>query len=237
MPLTTQIKDHFESFISLVYPRLCLSCQRPLMKNEELMCMLCKYDLPETNYHLDPENPVAKHFWGRIPIAHAAALYVFTGGSRVQELMHAFKYNNRPEVGIMLGKYYGMQLKDATPFSDTDVIVPVPLHPKKQHKRGYNQSAKFATGLAQGMHTQAANYAMTRISFTETQTRKNRQERWENVKKVFQVAQPLAIKDKNVLLVDDVVTTGSTLEACAQKIREAGARQISIATIACASTL
>lgn len=199
------------------------------------MCLLCKYDLPETNYHLDPENPVFRHFWGRVRMEHGAALYLFTSGSRVQHLLHALKYKNRPEVGVMLGHYYGTLLSQTAPFSQVDVIVPVPLHKKKEHLRGYNQSAKFATGLSATMQAKASNNALQRIAFTGTQTKKSRLERWENVKRVFEVQYPLAIKGKKVLLVDDVVTTGSTLEACAHQLLTTGAASVCVATIACAS--
>ncbi len=224
-----------DDLLSLVYPRLCLACRRPLLRNERLLCMLCRFELPETGYHLRADNRVARHFWGRVHIEAAASLYRFGSGSGVQKLIHALKYEKRPEIGDMLGAYYGQQLRDAVPYASARVIVPVPLHPRKEHRRGYNQSACFARGLAQSMGIRTNPRGLERISYTETQTRKNRQERWENVRSVFRVKDPGQIRGSRILLVDDVVTTGSTLEACARALREAGARSICIATIACAA--
>ena len=223
-----------EDVVALVYPNLCLSCQLPLVKGESFLCTLCKHDLPETNFHLEPDNPVAKHFWGRIKLEGAASFYYFTGKSRVQHLLHQLKYNKKPEVGIELGKLYGRQLLLAKPYNRADVVVPVPLHPKKEHLRGYNQAAKFASGLGQGLNIAVANRALKRSIFTQSQTKKTRAERVANVSRAFEVAQPGKLKNKHVLLVDDVVTTGATLEACAQSIAEVPGTTISVATIACA---
>ncbi len=224
-----------DDLISLVYPRLCLACRRPLLRHEKYLCLLCRYELPETGYHLDAGNRVARHFWGRVRIEAAASLYRFSSGSKVQKLIHALKYENRPEIGDMLGAYYGQQLRDTAPWASARVVVPVPLHPLKEHRRGYNQSARFARGLSQSMGIALRTRALERISFTETQTRKNRQERWENVRSVFRVKDPLSIRGSGILLADDVVTTGSTLEACARALLDAGAGRVMVVTIASAS--
>lgn len=227
-------QEWLEDVAALVYPNLCLSCQLPLVKGESFLCTLCKHDLPETNFHLEPDNPVAKHFWGRVKLEGAASFYYFTGKSRVQHLLHQLKYNRKPEVGIELGKLYGRQLLLSNPFNRAEVVVPVPLHPKKEHMRGYNQAAKFASGLGQGMNISVANSALRRNVFTSSQTKKTRAERVENVSKAFDLSKPEKLKEKHVLLVDDVVTTGATLEACVQCIAEIPGTRISVATIACA---
>lgn len=224
-----------EDLISLVYPRLCLACRKPLLRNERHLCVLCRYELPETGYHLESDNRVARHFWGRVRLEAAASLYTFESGSKVQKLIHALKYENRPEIGDMLGVYYGLQLRNSNPYSSARLIVPVPLHPLKEHRRGYNQAARFARGLAESMGIRAGIRVLERINFTETQTRKNRQQRWENVRSVFRVKDVQRIRDNRILLVDDVVTTGSTIEACARELLEAGARGVMVASIACAS--
>lgn len=226
-----------DDLISLVYPRLCLACRQPLLRNEKHLCMLCRYELPETGYHKDTGNRVARHFWGRVRLEAAASLYTFGSGSKVQKLIHALKYENRPEIGDMLGAYYGLQLRRSAPYSTARLIVPVPLHPLKEHRRGYNQAARFARGLSETMGIRAGTRALERISFTETQTRKNREQRWENVRSVFRVKDAGQIRDTRILLVDDVVTTGSTLEACARALLDAGARGVMVATIACAAHL
>ncbi len=231
------ILQDLDDLVSLVYPRLCPSCGSSLLRNERFICLPCRYELPETNYHCDPENRVARHFWGRVPLSGAASLYTFATGSNVQKLIHALKYENKPEIGEVLGMYYGLQLKSAPPFMHANLIVPVPLHPRKEHKRGYNQAARFANGLSQGMGIKAAKHILKRVNFTETQTRKNRMERWENVRSVFQLGERLFRPDCHILLVDDVVTTGATLEACARTLLEAGCREVSVATIACAAHL
>lgn len=220
-----------EDFFSLFFPQLCSGCGKNLFKNESVICTDCIYNLPYTNYHLDAENQVAKQFWGRVPFNSAGAFLHFLKGSRVQNLMHQLKYNNKPEVAFKLGEMYGTQVASSAPFKGIDVIIPVPLHPAKQKKRGYNQSEYLAQGLSHSLNIQV-NRNLYRNVFTETQTRKSRFVRSENMKDVFVVSEQQDLENTHVLLVDDVVTTGATLEACALELLKIKGLELSIATIA-----
>lgn len=219
-------------FISLIYPQLCHACEKPLYKNELLICTHCKYHLPKTRYHSDKDNPVAKLFWGKTPVENAAACYYFNKGSNVQRMIHHLKYGGRKEIGAEIGKWYGYDLKCSPFFSGVDMVIPVPLHPKKLKKRGYNQSEHFAMGLAEGLCKQVSTAHLVKKEYSETQTRKSTFQRWKNVETVFAVNNPQELSGKHILLVDDVVTTGSTLEACARKLLEIPDTKVSIAAIA-----
>ncbi len=222
-------------FFSLLYPRLCLGCNKNLQKNEHLICMQCDYHLPKTNFHLIPGNPVEQVFWGKIELHAATSLYFFHKAGKVQRIIHELKYNGNKAVGIFLGKKLGLEIKDHPNFKDVDVLIPVPLHPKKLRSRGYNQSEVFAQGLAQVLGVDVDRSSLFRNRFTETQTKKSRFDRWKNVSEKFSIADNNNLNGKHVLLVDDVLTTGSTLEACAQSILKAGDVKLSIATIAITS--
>ncbi|MBC8051508.1 MAG: ComF family protein [Sphingobacteriaceae bacterium] len=220
-----------EDFFSLFFPRLCAGCGKNLFKNEEVICTDCVYHLPYTDFHHDHDNAAARQLWGRIPFNHAYAFVYFYKGSRVQNLMHQLKYNNKPEVAFKLGEMYGLKLKGTRPIENLAAIIPVPLHPAKQKKRGYNQSEFFAKGLAQSLDI-PVNTDLYRNIFTDTQTRKSRFVRYENMKNVFVVKNSTGLENKHVLLVDDVITTGATLEACANELLKINGLKISIATIA-----
>ena len=179
------------------------------------------------------DNPVIKLFWGRTSIFSASSMYSFNKGSKVQHLIHQLKYRGKKEIGVSLGKHYGNELKTAPLFSTASIIVPVPLHSKKLKKRGYNQSETFAQGLAESMRAENPSDVLIRTFASETQTKKSRFARWKNVEEIFKVASPEKITGKHVLLVDDVVTTGATLEACANKILEVPGTKVSVAAIAC----
>jgi len=222
-------------FISLIFPQVCASCGNSLYKNEHTICTYCIYHLPKTNFHLHNDNPIAKIFWGRINIHSAAAYYGFNKGGKVQHLIHQLKYKGQKEVGFAIGKLYGFDLKKSADFNTVDTIIPVPLHPKKIKKRGYNQSESFAEGLANSMEVNADFKTLYRAHESETQTRKSRFSRWQNEASIFQLKELKSLEGKHVLLVDDVVTTGATLEACAQTLMQIPGIKISIATIAFAN--
>jgi ComF family protein len=222
-------------FISLIFPELCASCGNNLYKNEDIICTWCVYHLPKTNFHLYNDNPIAKIFWGRINIHSAAAFYGFNKGGRVQHLVHQLKYKGRKEIGHALGKLYGSDLKKAENFCSVQTVIPVPLHPKKIKKRGYNQSEAFASGIAESMAAEPDFKTLYRAKESETQTKKTRFSRWENVETIFQLRDQRAHTGKHILLVDDVVTTGATLEACAQTLLQIPDVKISVATIAYAA--
>lgn len=158
-------------------------------------------------------------------------MYLFNKGGLVQHLIHQLKYRGKKEIAISLGRYYGRDLKTSPLFASSDIVIPVPLHRKKMRKRGYNQSELFAQGLSESMKVEDGSSLLIRAYTSQTQTKKSRFERWKNVEEVFKVTDPEKLKDKHVLLVDDVVTTGSTLEACANKILEVPGTKVSVATI------
>jgi ComF family protein len=219
-------------FISLAFPHVCVSCGKCLYKKEHTICTYCAYHLPKTNFHSDADNPVAKVFWGRVTIHSAAAFYGFNKGGKVQHLIHQLKYKGKKNIGVAIGKLYGYELKNCLDFNTVNIIVPVPLHPKKLKKRGYNQSAAFAEGLAESMNIEADYKTLYREVESETQTKKSRFNRWQNVESIFQLHDTKTLEGKHILLVDDVITTGATLEACAHTLLQAPDVKVSIATIA-----
>jgi ComF family protein len=219
-------------FVSLLYPNYCAACEGPLVKGEKLICTRCMVQMPQTNYHLDPSNPLKNRLACRINIRYAMALFKFSKSGRVQSLLHGLKYKNQPELGIMLGNIYGDRMACAKLGEAFEIIIPVALHPSRKRKRGYNQSAKFAEGLSEVLGIPFSDEIIERTVKTETQTRKTKLNRWQNVTEVFQVKDLDLVQNKNVLLVDDVVTTGATLEACGNCLLNAGCSTLSLACIA-----
>jgi ComF family protein len=228
-------KTLFADFFSLFYPRLCQACHRALISREECICSFCLFDLPLTNLYKERENPLSKIFWGRVDMETATALFYFQKGGKIQTLVHQFKYKGKTEIGEYFGMMLGSQLLGHPVWEPIDVIVPVPLHQKKQNLRGYNQSEVFGEGISKSFRRPLVTGNLVRITKTDTQTRKTRFRRWENVESVFHVNNPEFFKGKNILLVDDVVTTGSTLEACTQKLKEIKGVKVWVATIAMAT--
>ncbi|MFA6402455.1 MAG: ComF family protein [Salinivirgaceae bacterium] len=227
----TTIKRYSSDFIGLFYPELCAACHVNLYEQEKILCTKCLYELPRTNYHKEPGNPLEKLFWGRVPVERVSSYFFFKKGSRYQKLIHLLKYHGRDDVGIELGRLFGADLAGEPDFRKPDFIIPVPLHPKKEKKRGYNQSALIAQGLGEFLPGKVDKSILLRKTFTQTQTKKSRYERWENVEEVFEVMHPEVLEGKHVLLVDDILTTGATLEGCAQVLQKAAQVKISIVTL------
>lgn len=221
-----------EDFISLFYPRYCRGCYNSLVRGEELICTQCLLEMPKSHYHLQRDNPFYQKFLGRLPVKHVMTLFKFVKESRVQHVLHALKYKQQPELGEMLGRFYGKDLVEADYKESFDLIIPVPLHSSRRRIRGYNQSEEFGKGLSQMLAVPCNDTYMMRSEKTETQTRKTKLNRWENVSRIFHVVAPDSIAEKRILLVDDVVTTGATLEACGQALINAGCAELSIACIA-----
>ena len=220
--------------IGLFYPRTCGGCDAHLLKHEQNVCLSCLNGLPKTYFWDYPTNPVEKLFWGKLNVSSACAFLHFVRESKVQNLLHRFKYKGKSGIGFELGKAFAHTLQEKNWFTDVDVIIPIPLHVSKEMRRGYNQSAYIADGMGEVFDVKVRNNAMQRILASESQTRKSRFARTENVNQVFGLTNIDSVKGKNVLLVDDVVTTGSTLEAAGNVILNAGARKLYIATIAIA---
>jgi len=223
-----------KAFLSLIFPKICSACGNGLYDTEDCICTLCQYQLPKTDFHLNPDNPIIKLFWGRADIFSASSCYKFSKGSKVQHLIHQLKYRGQKEIGKTIGKFYGSELKESALFNSVNTIMPVPLHPKKLRKRGYNQSDSFAEGLAESMKVESDLKNLVRTIATETQTKKSRFARFKNVDSIFAIKNSEKLEGKHILLVDDVVTTGSTLEACANKLLEIQGTKVSVVTIACA---
>jgi ComF family protein len=229
------IKQLAGDFASLFFPTVCAACNGHLVRSEVAICTACLMDCPRTfDQHNPVDNPLSRVFWGRVQLQGAAALFVFSKGGKVQELIHNLKYNVRTDAGIAAGKLFGNELKDLTPFNTIDAVVPVPLHSDKLRKRGYNQAACFGEGIAEALQIPMYAHGMLRLSATETQTKKNRNERWENVEDVFTLNEKINLKGKHILLVDDVITTGATIEACAIPILELEGTKVSVVSLAAA---
>ena len=226
------LKTIWNDFSHLFFPHVCAGCGTDIISLQSTLCIHCMNQLPLTNFHLHANNLVEKHFWGRIPVTSAASLCHFTTGSLVQHLLHQLKYKGNKEAGFFLGKIMGATLYASERFRHIDILVPLPLFAERQKKRGYNQSAVLCNGMAAMMQVPVTTSAVTRLSATETQTRKTRLDRWKNMEGKFELTDPASIAGKHVLLVDDVVTTGATLEACGHELLKAAGVKLSIATLA-----
>lgn len=218
-------------FISLFFPEICPGCGQSLFKNEHVLCTRCFFKLPGTRFHNESTNPVAQLFWGRADISFATALLYYRKGGRVQKLIHRFKYRGMKEIGHFLGECLGRELKQSPLLKIPDVIIPVPLHEKKEKKRGFNQSEIIARGISSVLECEMRSDLLIRTVQSETQTRKSRFKRWENVREIFRVTDREFLKNKHILLVDDVITTGSTLEACASVLLEVEGLKVSVAAL------
>jgi len=219
-------------FLNLFFPDNCSACGNPLVSQEKVICMSCLFKLPKTNFHLQDENPISRIFWGRVRLETATSFLFFNKGGNVQELIHQLKYKGKKNVGIFLGKAFGNDLSKSPLFNSIDCIIPVPLHPKKERKRGFNQSLVISEGISETLQKPVLNDNLIRLVHTSTQTKKSRYSRWENVKDVFGIKSPEQLVNQHVLLIDDVLTTGATLESCAQKILEIDGTTVSVATLA-----
>ncbi|TAE00474.1 MAG: ComF family protein [Bacteroidetes bacterium] len=222
----------FQDFLTLLFPNCCAGCQKALEKNEELICVECRANLPKTNFHQYGDQRVAQKFIGKISLRNAFAYLQFNKEGITQSILHELKYKNNQEVGELLARYFAQEIKELV--SEIEFIVPVPLHHSKKLQRGYNQCDPIAKGFSQILEVPFAPDALIRNKATISQTRKSRSERQENVSNIFSVSDANIFKDKHILLVDDVLTTGATLEACAIPILEANCASLTIAVLATA---
>jgi ComF family protein len=222
-------------FLSLIYPRRCEACGGHLMGHEAFICTYCKLNLPKSGYHHHPNNRLAMALGGRIPLQHAMSFYLFEKSGRVQKLIHAVKYQEQKELGAFLGKLYAEELLKNEALQGIDLVLPIPLHRKKLKARGFNQSEWFAKGLSEGLSRQMDSVSLVRVTETSTQTKKKKYQRWENVEGIFELKDSESLKNKHVLLVDDVITTGATLEAAWLALKHVEGIRLSVASIAFAA--
>ncbi len=230
--MSLKIITYFNAFQHLFFPHNCKSCGADYIAISSFLCSRCIAKLPLTHFTEIPNNPVEKIFAGRIHLFAGSALYYFTKASLLQYILVQLKYNNNQAAGIFLGNQLGIALKKSARFQQVDCIIPLPLHPKKEYMRGYNQAAVIATGITATFNKPILNDAVIRRVFTKTQTQENRTSRWQNMSGVFEVTRPELLKNKHILLIDDVVTTGASLESCGLAILAVSGTQLSIATIA-----
>lgn len=228
-------KEIKESILHIVFPHICDGCGSDLLNIESRLCIRCLASLPETNFEQHPGNPVEKLFWGRMPLINSTAQFYFTKESLMQHLMHQFKYKGNKELGLQLGRIMGNAIKSSNRFNSIDALVPLPLFSSKEKKRGYNQATVLCDGIAEILDLPVLTNVITRPQHTETQTKKGRIERWKNIEGKFQLVNLREIQNKHLLLVDDVVTTGATLEACGNELLSAENVKLSIATLCVAS--
>lgn len=220
------------SFVRLFFPRYCVVCGKPLQEGEEGICFRCNMDLPRTNYHLHKDNPVERMFWGKMPLERATSFFFYRKGNDSRRILHLLKYGGRKDLGELMGRQMAAELSETGFFREMDVIIPIPLHPRKQKERGYNQSECIARGISVVTGIPVDTVSVQRGKHTETQTRKSAFERWTNVEGVFLLPHPEHFAGKHILLVDDVLTTGATTTACADAFQDVEGVRISILTLA-----
>jgi len=221
-----------KSLLHLLFPYTCCGCGTDLIAENMLFCIYCQASMPLTRFEYFPSNPIEKIFWGRAGIEAASAHLYFTSGSTVQHSLHLLKYKSKKEIGIYFGQRMGESLIHSCRFSQCEIIIPMPLFAAREKKRGYNQATLIAIGLSQELKIPVIEDAIIRVKKTETQTHKSRIERWKNMESTFEIRNPQKIYGKHILLVDDVITTGASLEACARVLLSIPGARISIACLA-----
>tara|TARA_B100000508_G_scaffold141074_1_gene145952 strand:+ start:9524 stop:10204 length:681 start_codon:yes stop_codon:yes gene_type:complete len=221
-----------KEIISLIYPHVCLSCAEPLRKYDQNICLKCKSHLPKTKFSQRIENPVVKLLWGKAHIEHASSAFYFKKGNRIQKLMHQLKYKGKKELGEELGALMARELKCSTIYNKIDAIIPLPLHKSKLRLRGYNQCDPIAKGLSEQLRVDVLNHSVKRKHANTSQTNKGHYERHKNVENIFEVCNPKELNGRNILLIDDVITTGSTIAACARAINKISSAKVYVSTLA-----
>ncbi len=221
-----------DGFVSLFYPRCCVVCEGFLAEPEKGFCVSCDIHLPRTYLHLLENNPVEKIFWGRTTVEKVASWFYYKKGSDSDRLIHQLKYNQYKELGNILGRNMATELLGSGFFEGIELLVPVPLHPKKHQMRGYNQSHRIACGVASVTRLPVITQALVKIEETGSQLSKGVYQRWENTSNTFEVIRPELFRNRHILLIDDVITTGATLIACCRAVENIPHVKISILTLA-----
>lgn len=222
------------NLLNLFFPKLCMICQTPLVRGEEHICLTCLSGLPRTGYDFLQENPVTLLLAGKAPVYRAVAFLRYEKGGHVQQLIHSLKYHDNREMGFRLGRMAGLAYRQAILSDCPDLLLPVPLHPKRKRQRGYNQSEWIVRGLNSVLKLPIDTTSLRRTKDTDTQIRKLIYERWQNVQDIFAVVDSKALEGKHVLLIDDVITTGSTIGACAEALLTVPGVRVSVLAVAMA---
>lgn len=219
-------------FTDLFYPRLCINCNGQLSKRERYFCAFCRGRIPYTHFYRHRQNPMQRALQSRAGIYHASAFLYFQQGNAVQKVLHQLKYHGDKAVGVEMGAMFGTELSEVTNLASVDFLLPVPLHPARYRMRGFNQSSEIAKGMSITMGKKVREDVLKRAANTKTQTTKNRAARWQNVSDIFALRNPFDLSGKHVLIVDDVFTTGATMEACVASLKATNALKISAVTLA-----
>jgi len=217
---------------NILLPRVCFGCNTQLFRGERILCAVCRHDVPLTDHNYLEENAVDRIFYGRTPIKKAGAFVFFSKNGLIKNLLHWLKYKNQEQIGVFFGDWCGAYLKENDQLRNIDVVVPVPLHPKKQRKRGYNQVALFARKIADHIGATYCDDLLIKTKNIKTQTKKGRHRRWESSKDAFELNTSNKRSFEHVLLVDDVITTGATIESCAQTLLQQKNTEVSVLSIA-----
>lgn len=223
-----------KNLLNLFFPKVCYACNNLLVDKETFVCTDCRHNLPVTNYHFNDDDSVKKVLYGRVKLENATALLQFHKKGMVQHLLHGLKYRGYEDIGVFLGKWLGEELKTIETYKQIDAVIPVPLHKKKLRKRGYNQVEKFGQEIARALDIPYVDTVLIKTTSTKTQVFKERIARWNNNNEIFSIKNLEYITKKHVLLVDDIITTGATIEACANELLKASYVKISLATMAIA---
>lgn len=234
--MLASLKQFLAGLTHLLFPHTCQGCGSDILNKDQLICLSCYQQLPITNFHFHQSNPVEKIFWGRIPVEAAASLLYFNKGSVLQQLLHELKYKGKKEIGHYLGKEMGAAFSQTGRFARLDGLIPLPLFPAREKKRGYNQATMIAEGFSEATGVPVWGNVINRTHSTETQTNKSRMERWKNMEGRFELINPGLIINKKILLIDDVLTTGATLESCGHELLKAEGCELNIGTLAFTST-
>jgi len=213
-------------------PKVCFGCNTQINRGEYLLCTFCRNDLPITEYNFKENNPIDRIFYGRIPVKKASSFFFFSENGIVKQLLHHLKYKNQEIIGEYFGDWYGELLKEQGGLEDIDIVIPVPLHPKKLKKRGYNQVEKFSQQIAKHIDAVYLNNVLVKTTNTKTLTKKSRFNRWQSSKELFTITNSIILENKKILLVDDVITTGATIEACGSALLKAKGTILYVASLA-----
>jgi ComF family protein len=232
-----KILQYLSDFVALLYPNRCAACGAGLLGGEHVLCQQCQRQIPKTNYWQHADNPIAQMFHKRLPVRNACAFFHFYDGSQWRSMLHKLKYCRQPQIGVAMGEKFGMELAASDFFSSNSVLVPVPLHPKRERQRGYNQSERIACGMAAAMGIPVIEHALVRTRNNKTQTQMSRSERRENVLNIFAAGRNIErLRGMHVIVVDDVITTGATLESLIKTLLNNVNCMVSVAALAAADS-